>query len=373
MHYLKNIERIQIELSNVCNSQCPGCGRFERDWDQLDAVIKRDNKLNIHNLPLKLKESINLSSPVHMDLNVIKDLLASNALKDLRFFELVGTVDDPFAYKYLLELFEYLADNYSHLILIIHTNGSIRNAEFFAKLPGIFSKFKEQPRLTFSIDGLEDTNHIYRRNCQWKKIMENSTAFIQAGGQAIWQFVIFPWNMHQVQQAEQLSKDMGFTSFKTREDRSELTNLHNNFWPKVNWDSWKKRSRTDFKVDPEQQPINPDDTIVCSYLPIKTYVIEFNGSVWPCCYFSSSRAQKTTQEHHDAPFKKYGENWNNLNHHGFDEIIEHRFYKEDLVDSWSSTKHGYDFKDRIFRCTSTCSKSKNFPTASNKLKEVRFK
>lgn len=372
MHYQRDIRRIQIELSNVCNSQCPGCGRFERDWKKLDEVIKRDDRLDIHNVPLKLKDSINLSKPEHIDLDIIKDLLTSKSLDKLETFELAGTVDDPFAYKHLLELFEHLAEHHPHLKLIMHTNGSIRTPDFFAKLPPIFLKFRTQPRIFFSIDGLEDTNHIYRRQCQWNKIMENAQAFIDAGGKAEWQFIIFPWNKHQVQDAEQMAKQMGFHSFKTREDRSELTNLHNNYWPNVTWEKWKNMNKTTFKVDPEQQPVDPNDRITCSYLPLNAYVIEFNGSVWPCCYFSSSRAQKTSQEHHDAPFKQYGDNWNNLNYNSFDEIIEHRFYTEDLVDSWSSTKHGYGLKERIFRCTSTCSKSKDFDNASNKLQEKRF-
>lgn len=374
MHYMRDIQRVQIELSNVCNSQCPGCGRFERDWEKLDEIIERDNRLDIHNVPLKLKETIDLKTNIHLDLDVLKNLLASKSLSNLKYFELVGTVDDPFAYKHLMELFEFVAEKHPHLQLLLHTNGSLRTPDFFAKLPAIFNKFQTTPWIWFSIDGLEDTNHIYRRQCQWNKIMENAQAFIDAGGIARWQYLIFPWNAHQVQEAEELSRSMGFTSFKCREDRSEVTNLHNNHWPKVTWENWKNRPRKDniFLVDPEKEPVDPTDVISCNYQPINAYVIEHTGAVWPCCYFSSSRARRTTQEHHEAPFKKYGEGWNNLYYHSFDDIMEHRFYTEDLVDSWSSTKHGYDYKDRIYRCTHTCKKSRGI-SVSNSINEVRFK
>jgi MoaA/NifB/PqqE/SkfB family radical SAM enzyme len=374
---MKDIQRIQIELSNVCNSQCPGCGRYERDWEKLDEVIKRDNRLDIFNAPLKLKESIDFKNQIHLDINVLKNLLRSESLSNLKHLELIGTIDDPFAYKHLMELFEFAAEEYPHLQLLLHTNGSLRTPDFFAKLPAIFNKFDSTPWVAFSIDGLEDTNHIYRRNCQWNKIMENAQAFIDAGGVARWQYLLFPWNEHQVQEAEELSKQMGFYSFKFRKDTSELTNLVNNHWPKVTWENWKNRPKRNnvFLVDPEQEPVEPNDVISCSYQSINACVIEHTGAVWPCCYFTSSRARRTTQEHHNAPFIKYGENWNNLNYHSFDDIMNHRFYTEDLVDSWSSNKHGYGFKDRIYRCTHTCKKSlgTSMTNNNNHLKEVKLK
>jgi hypothetical protein len=44
---------------------------------------------------------------------------------------------------------------------------------------------------------LEDTNHLYRENVEWKKIMENARAFISAGGTAHWDMLIFDHNKHQ--------------------------------------------------------------------------------------------------------------------------------------------------------------------------------
>ena len=46
----------------------------------------------------------------------------------------------------------------------------------------------------FAIDGLEDTNHIYRRNTDWVKIVQNATAYIAAGGRAEWDFIVFAHN-----------------------------------------------------------------------------------------------------------------------------------------------------------------------------------
>ena len=45
--------------------------------------------------------------------------------------------------------------------------------------------------------------------------MENSKAFIEAGGNAEWQFIIFDYNEHQVEEAKNIAFDMGFKNFFT--------------------------------------------------------------------------------------------------------------------------------------------------------------
>jgi MoaA/NifB/PqqE/SkfB family radical SAM enzyme len=67
--------------------------------------------------------------------------------------------------------------------------------------------------LTFSIDGLEGTNHLYRTGSNWKKIITNAKTFIDAGGQAEWKFLIFEHNQHQIEEAEALAKSIGFVKF----------------------------------------------------------------------------------------------------------------------------------------------------------------
>lgn len=59
--------------------------------------------------------------------------------------------------------------------------------------------------VVFSIDGLADTNHIYRRGAVWDKIVENAEAFIKAGGSAHWDMLVYQHNQHQVDSAEQFN------------------------------------------------------------------------------------------------------------------------------------------------------------------------
>ena len=68
-------------------------------------------------------------------------------------------------------------------------------------------------KVWFGIDGLEDTNHIYRRKVDWDRLQKHFRAYIKAGGDAGWQFIVFPWNEHQIEEARQRSLDEGFSTF----------------------------------------------------------------------------------------------------------------------------------------------------------------
>ena len=62
----------------------------------------------------------------------------------------------------------------------------------------------------FSIDGLKNTNELYRRKLEWEKLMRNASAFIEAGGVAYWDMLVFKHNEHQIEEVRQLAKNMGF-------------------------------------------------------------------------------------------------------------------------------------------------------------------
>ena len=60
--------------------------------------------------------------------------------------------------------------------------------------------------------------------------MENAKAFIGAGGSATWQFIVFPWNKHQVDEVRELANEMGFEIVIIRNNRdSFLDNLNFSF------------------------------------------------------------------------------------------------------------------------------------------------
>ena len=54
---------------------------------------------------------------------------------------------------------------------------------------------------------------MYRRMTNFDKIMDNANAFISAGGNAHWKMIEFEHNKHQIEEARELARKMGFTHF----------------------------------------------------------------------------------------------------------------------------------------------------------------
>jgi MoaA/NifB/PqqE/SkfB family radical SAM enzyme len=200
----KEVRQIHIELTNACNAACPMCVRFFRN-----SPLPRPD--------LTIQE---------IKLDKFKEFFPPKLLSGLVKIMFCGTQGDPCMASDTLEICEYIHKHTktpwwkkrkSEFVLQIHTNGGMRNPEWWAKLGAVFAKHNQKSldcwRLIFSIDGLEDTNHLYRRNVKWKNLMANVKAFIGAGGNAVWEYLIFEHNEHQVEEAKQMSKDLGFVIF----------------------------------------------------------------------------------------------------------------------------------------------------------------
>jgi MoaA/NifB/PqqE/SkfB family radical SAM enzyme len=92
----------------------------------------------------------------------------------------------------------------------MHTNGSARNIHWWKKL----AKYKV--KVTFGIDGLEDTHKLYRISTNWNTIIKNAESFIKAGGEAEWHMLVFKHNEHQIEECRALSHKLEFKKFTTK-------------------------------------------------------------------------------------------------------------------------------------------------------------
>lgn len=341
---------IQIELSNVCNALCPTCQRNTVDWQALKEMKEKQVELTMDNLPIINVPTVSEAPNIYVEPHTIQKVVESNFFKTVDRIDFVGTIDDPLASPYLTLIMNVFRNAKKNIKFSLHTNGSLRKPEYFEVLASYFSKSGNS--VSFSIDGLEDTNHLYRRNCQWEKIIENAKAFIGAGGIANWQYIEFPWNSHQVQQAKELSESLGFTKFVHRK------NIHNQW--KQNINNWRWQDFLDLvEVDPVYSiaNIDPNDTVSCSYQKRRQYHISYDSKLWPCCILNSNRGHVKIKRHFAENFNnRYAKDWNCLKKNHIDNIVAHQFYSNDLVQSWSSKQHGPQAKDRIISCTMSCSK-----------------
>lgn len=339
--YLDKPKKLQFELSSMCNALCLGCVRT-------DSTSFNEKKYVI---PEKQ----------YISFDVFKKILLAPSFSTVEELEFCGTIDDPLMHPEFLEFLDW-ASTVGRYNVLIHTNASLRNAKYWQQMAEILLKH-DRHVVKFSIDGMEDTNHIYRQNTTWSKIMENARAFINAGGNAGWQYLIFPWNEHQIMDAKKLSVEMGFHEFMSRHDRSVATSLGLEQIQKIKISEIKRTTSTS-----NLKKINTDlaeavyNEIQCNNQNKKMYFISFDSRIWPCCFLHNGmmnldrgRADILQKRLFDA----YGDDsWNDLTKHSVEEIIKHEFYSNDLVSSWTNYEHGLDKTSRIHRCTEVCNVKK---------------
>ena len=209
----------------------------------------------------------------------------------------------------------------------------------------------------FSIDGLKDTNHIYRRGCNWEKIMRNAKMWIDAGGEAEWAMIDFPYNKHQRKEAEQMAKDMGFQDFRVRERTSPDPEFDNWIESKQHDPVLQKMINLEHLPELQEQKIEYHELQkewkgqkvkpACTFLDADghdhwpNFHVNVEGTLWPCCFTSNlpymQEYEREIWKDMDKKYSvKYGPNWNNLDYRTLDEILETDWFKKDLQASWTS-------------------------------------
>lgn len=265
MYKFEDITRIEVELSSNCQAACPMCAR------------------NIHGG----KENPNL--PVtDISFEFFKQIVPEEFLKQLKTISMCGNFGDPLLNKELLEITDYISTTNPNIRIDLHTNGSLRSKEWWTKLAKVLPK---EHIVHFGIDGLEDTHHLYRINTSFNKIIENAKAFIDAGGQARWNFITFRHNEHQMETARQMAKDLGFHSFHEK----QTSRFIGNPW----FDVWDKDGNTLYRLEnPSEQKIVfiersavenyrqlvKESVISCEVESTKSAYIDAQGYIWPCCF-----------------------------------------------------------------------------------------
>lgn len=257
MYNLSDIRDIHLEITSKCQARCPMCPR----------------RINggILNPFLELNE---------IDLETFKNWFPVKFIQQLDSLFMCGNYGDPIIAKDCLEIFEYLAEVNPNIHLSMHTNGSARDTEWWERLA------KTVDRVVFGIDGLADTHGLYRINTSFDKIIENATAFIEAGGRAEWHMLVFEHNEHQIEQCKILSERIGFIEFKSK----HTSRFNDNQFNVLDDDG-----KTTHILKPTSKSITisnkvimvkeePKQTISCKAIHYKQIYVGADGAVTPCCW-----------------------------------------------------------------------------------------
>jgi len=279
--------RFHIEPTSKCTLECPLC---DRTWFE-----KKFNKRLLHEIDVD---------------DIVRFLGKNNTL------QICGNRGDPIYHSRFIELCSRLKLNGN--TLDIATNGSAKTESWWQKLVAILD---DKDSITFAIDGLEDTNHIYRKNAKWKSIMTAVASTTGKSFKTIWKFIVFKHNQHQIEQARSLSKDLGFDEFKI---------VHSHRWDDRK-DLMPDKEYTQDKI--RQKEVDPNETngkMIPACLLKKDCIemyIDSEGDFYPCCYMGTYRYK------YKSVFKPTNKKYN-IKNHNLEDILNDRAVK----DFYESTK-----------------------------------
>lgn len=239
----RDIKILHLETTDVCQAACPLCAR-ETD-PEFNKSIKH-----------------------HLDMDKIMQVFDATQISKLDKMFMCGNYGDPAAGKHTLDIYREFRKLNPDVVLGMNTNGALRTPEWWSELGNILNQ--PQDYVVFSIDGLEDTNHIYRKNVNWDNLITNVKAFIAAGGSAHWDMLVYQHNEHQVDQCMQLARDLGFKWFRSKVSLRKLTN--NLSWP-TGWLQSKQNS----------------STIHCHALEEQSLFIDAQGRVSVCAWLGATQ------------------------------------------------------------------------------------
>jgi len=294
----ETVEWIDIELTSFCNIDCPGCFRQVKR-EKVNDILDKDM--------LTLKQ--------------IKKWINRKTFPNCKLINFCGSIDEPTLHPEIIEILNH----FDGVNINISSNGSTKTKKFWTMLG------EKKISVFFGIDGIDQKSlEKYRIGSNFKKVQENFRAFINAGGKATWQFIVFEHNEHLIKDAKRMAKEEGFSDFR-------LIYSHRN----ENQES-KKIKR------------NEEQNIICKYGEQKRIFISHTGVLLPCCFLNSEFLQSYATNEHYTDFQHLFKNtgdvlFNSLKYNEANEIIDGELFSS-VVNSWSNKP--------ISRCWTTCKQAK---------------
>lgn len=265
-----------------------------------------------------------------VSLDTFKIWFDASFIKQLNNFMMCGNLGDPIIAKDTLEIFQYLREINPDIKLKMHTNGSARNKQWWIELA------KAGVEVTFGIDGLADTHSLYRIDTDWNKIIENASAFIEAGGIAYWHMLVFEHNETQVDECEMLSRSLGFKDFRTKHTSRFFDNefpvldeSRNLLYTLKPTSTSKDLSKKVAEAKKEVKPF-----ISCKAQQYSEIYVAADGTVTPCCWLDFKTHSPNNESRADYKLK-IGQS-PNLNSNTLDEIFNAGYFSK-IEGCWNSS------------------------------------
>jgi len=371
------VDEYQLEITTYCNAACPQCPRNISG-----------GSVNPH-LPL-----------CHLSRQTIDRAFTPELCGRTRQIFFCGSYGDPIVHPDFLDILRDFRNKNPTLWLYIHTNGGVHDTAWWTELAEILNGYG---KIDFGIDGLEDTNHLYRRGVKFDKAINNAQAFIQAGGKAQWNYIVFKHNEHQIETARLLSEVIGFEKILFRGTGRFLN--HQTLEESETWNVTPKREQPyqlevttldeyrnasmkrldDLKLEyPDIRDYFDTTPIKCDACVGNKVSITAEGLVLPCNFFEHNlydarfRDRDIQPSAHDlhfvdgknqvAEFVEQHRSELDIHTNSIEQVYNSDFWNK-LVSSWDKTLD----QGRIFECAFTCGQRLTKVWDQNKLVKSTYR
>ena len=261
---INQVKWFQVEATSKCNAWCPGCRRNKGGYELADNLVIEDLNLEVFESTLQ-------------------------QMHKLEVVDFCGTFGDAIAASNIIEL-TVVAKKYADKI-VVRTNGSLRNSNWWANYAQLLADIPHE--VWFCLDGLADTHSIYRQATDFDTIIANAKTFISNGGCAVWQFIPWKHNEHQIKDCIRLSQQLGFSRFEFVKD------VRKNFKPRdyrtgqvFDIQPWGRDSVMNrYERKKTNVPIHN-----CRHLSQPSVYLNANGKLSPCCFFNHNLQVDTASQ-----------------------------------------------------------------------------
>ena len=302
-------KQAEIELTSHCNAACPGCKRTQ-------LLIKKQ--------PFPL---------AHLDEQILFDCFSKIDMRDfcVKFY---GVLGDPLLHPKILDIIEWFLKQKARIQ--ISTNTSLRSESWWRNLGHISAK-TQRLTVAFAVDGLEDTNLMYRVGTNFQTISRNMRVYSEAKGLGEWVFIEFDHNIHQKDQARKMAQSMNFDFYIRRATRNikdcKVTQARSkkNLSEKTQVIS-TKNTTPHRKADLYKKIINNQITVYdphfidCKFFHGKGFFIACDGTVWPCCYLWDEYLRKDEDFYKTVNTYFPLNGWNSIYKNDLEDIFSNDFY-----------------------------------------------
>jgi MoaA/NifB/PqqE/SkfB family radical SAM enzyme len=253
-----DIKWLQVEATTKCNAWCPGCGRNKGGYELADNLVLED-----------------LNSKRYQEI--------LSMFPNVETVDFCGTYGDAIAAANIVELTQLTQQHVNKMIL--RTNGSLRTVEWWQQYGTLLKDYDHE--VWFCLDGLAGVHEIYRQATDFDTIIKNAQAFMSAGGTAVWQFIPWQHNEHQIMDCMRLSQKLGFKRFEfIKGVRDNFVARHYRTGKNLNLKTWSKNNI----MSKYEKPKSKVELNNCQHLTQSSVYLNASGTISHCCYFNKHRS-----------------------------------------------------------------------------------